>query len=84
MRVRQRARTAASPSRSAVAARRSRAWSRPVAVDDTVIAVDELPSSFHGDPADRMIIATARVHDLPLATHDDTIRGSRLVKIWKP
>lgn len=51
---------------------------------DTVIAVDDLPARFHGDPADRMIVATARVHDLPLATHDDAIRKSRLVKIWRP
>jgi PIN domain nuclease of toxin-antitoxin system len=51
---------------------------------DTVIAVDDLPASFHGDPADRMIVATAQVHDLPLATHDDAIKKSKLVKIWKP
>jgi PIN domain nuclease of toxin-antitoxin system len=51
---------------------------------DTVIAVDDLPAGFHGDPADRMIVATARVHDLSLATHDDAIKKSRLVKIWKP
>ncbi len=51
---------------------------------DTVIAVDDLPANFHGDPADRMIVATARVHDLSLATHDDAIKKSKLVKIWKP
>ncbi len=51
---------------------------------DTVVAVDDLPASFHGDPADRMIVATARVHELPLATHDDAIKKSRLVKIWRP
>ena len=51
---------------------------------DTVVAVDDLPAAFHGDPADRMIVATARVHDLLLATHDDAIKKSRLVKIWKP
>ena len=50
---------------------------------DTVVAVNDLPAGFHGDPADRMIVATARVHDLSLATHDDAIRKSRLVKIWK-
>lgn len=55
----------------------------PVSVD-TVLAIDELPASFHGDPADRMIVAAARVHDLPLATHDDAIKKSRLVKIWRP
>ncbi len=50
---------------------------------DTVIAVNELPASFHGDPADRLIVATARVHDVSLATHDDAIKKSKLVKIWK-
>ena len=48
-----------------------------------VIAVDELPKTFHGDPADRIIVATARALDLPLATHDRRIRRSRAVKIWR-
>lgn len=51
---------------------------------EAVIAVDSLPHTFHGDPADRMIVATARAHELTLATHDDAIRKSRLAKIWKP
>ena len=51
---------------------------------ETVIAVNELPDSFHGDPADRIIVATARSHDIHLATHDEAIRRSRLVKLWKP
>jgi PIN domain nuclease of toxin-antitoxin system len=51
---------------------------------EAVIAVNDLPDTFHGDPADRMIVATARAHDLPLATHDEAIKRSRLVKIWKP
>jgi PIN domain nuclease of toxin-antitoxin system len=36
------------------------------------IAVEscQLPNNFHGDPADRMIIATARLHDLTLLTRD--------------
>jgi PIN domain nuclease of toxin-antitoxin system len=50
---------------------------------DTVIEVNDLPASFHGDPADRMIVATARAHDLPLATHDKAIRKSRLATIWR-
>jgi PIN domain nuclease of toxin-antitoxin system len=50
---------------------------------EAVIAVNDLPDTFHGDPADRMIVATARAYDLPLATHDEGIRKSRLVKIWK-
>lgn len=50
---------------------------------DTVIAVHDLPATFHGDPADRMIVATGRAYDLPLVTYDVAIRKSRLVKIWK-
>jgi PIN domain nuclease of toxin-antitoxin system len=51
---------------------------------NTVVAIDDLPDWFHGDPADRIIVATARVNDLPLATHDAEIETSRLVKIWTP
>lgn len=51
---------------------------------DAVLAVDSLPESFHGDPADRMIVATARARALPLATHDKAIRRSRAVRLWKP
>lgn len=51
---------------------------------DVVIALDSLPVSFHGDPADRLIVATARAHGLPLATADKAIRRSRIVKLWKP
>lgn len=49
-----------------------------------VAALDNLPASFHGDPADRLIVATARTHQLPLATHDTRIRRSRTVRVWKP
>ncbi len=49
-----------------------------------ILALDKLPPSFHGDPADRLIVATARAHGLPLATHDANIRRSRSVKLWKP
>jgi len=33
----------------------------------------ELPASFHGDPADRIIAATARAEGLTLITHDRTL-----------
>jgi PIN domain nuclease of toxin-antitoxin system len=48
-----------------------------------VIALDALPRSFHGDPADRLIVATARSRSLPLATHDKAIRRSRAVPLWR-
>jgi PIN domain nuclease of toxin-antitoxin system len=51
---------------------------------DVALALDGLPASFHGDPADRVIAATARAHALPLATHDTAIRRSRAVQLWKP
>ncbi len=51
---------------------------------EVVFALDALPASFHGDPADRLIVATARAHAMPLATRDAAIRRSRAVKIWKP
>lgn len=51
---------------------------------DVVLALDGLPAAFHGDPADRLIVATARAHALPLATHDRSIRQSRVVTLWRP
>lgn len=33
----------------------------------------ELPGEFHRDPADRMLVAAARVHDLTVLTADDRI-----------
>lgn len=50
---------------------------------DVVIALSRLPATFHGDPADRLIVATARAHSLPLATHDRAIRKSRVARLWK-
>lgn len=32
-----------------------------------------LPGDFHGDPADQIIVATARVHDAALVTFDEKI-----------
>ena len=43
----------------------------------------ELPASYPEDPADRIIGATALVHDIPLLTADREIRKSRAVPtIW--
>ena len=49
-----------------------------------VAEMNRLPDSFHRDPADRLIVATARALNLPLATRDRKIRKSRLPKLWKP
>ena len=51
---------------------------------EVVIALDGLPATFHGDPADRLIVATSRAHKVPLATHDGAIRKSRVTTLWKP
>ena len=55
----------------------------PISIE-VVLSLDELPASFHGDPADRLIVATARAHALRLATHDAEIRRARVAKLWKP
>ncbi len=52
---------------------------------DTEIAIKsvKLPGKFHKDPADRMIVATARKLAAPLVTRDDKIRAYPHVKtIW--
>lgn len=51
---------------------------------EVVIALDGLPTSFHGDPADRLIVSTSRAHKIPLATHDGAIRKSRVTRLWRP
>ena len=37
--------------------------------------------TFHGDPFDRTIVATAKVMDLPLITRDSIIVDAKLVDI---
>jgi PIN domain nuclease of toxin-antitoxin system len=49
---------------------------------DVVLEADALSPKFHGDPADRIIVATARALAIELATHDSAIRRSRLVRLW--
>lgn len=44
--------------------------------------VASLPSTFHRDPADRIIVATCRVWQAPILTKDRLITRSRLVKRW--
>ncbi len=40
-----------------------------------------LPGDFHRDPADQLIVATARVHDVPLVTADEAIRAYPHVRL---
>ena len=52
---------------------------------DNAIAIDsvELPGEFHKDPADRLIVATARKLGAPLVTADEKIRAyPHLRTIW--
>jgi len=37
---------------------------------EVAVESSRLPGQFHGDPADRIIVATARVHGLLLVTQD--------------
>lgn len=41
---------------------------------EVAIASEQLPASFPKDPADRLIVATARIHGLTLITADDALR----------
>jgi PIN domain nuclease of toxin-antitoxin system len=41
----------------------------------------QLPGDFHKDPFDQLIVATARVHDLPLVTADSNIQSYPHVKL---
>ena len=57
---------------------------RFVPVDNEVgIKSTVLPGEFHKDPADRMIVATARKLAVPLVTADEKIRDYEHVKtVW--
>lgn len=70
------------------------AWIDVAASQATVTLIDvtpaiakelfQIPPSFTRDPADRLIVATARALDLPVLTYDRAIRKSRLVRLWRP
>jgi PIN domain nuclease of toxin-antitoxin system len=51
----------------------------PVILEST-----KLPSPFHRDPADQLIIATARIHDIPLLTADSKILDYPYISTIKP
>ena len=50
---------------------------------EVVLGLSTLPARFHGDPADRIIVATARAFNLPLLSFDAAIRKARVVRLWK-
>jgi PIN domain nuclease of toxin-antitoxin system len=45
--------------------------------------VARLPSRFHRDAADRLIVATARVRKLRVLTRDRMITKARVVSLWR-
>jgi PIN domain nuclease of toxin-antitoxin system len=47
------------------------------------LALNSLPERLHNDPADRLIVATAKAYGLQLATHDEALRKLRVAPIWK-
>jgi PIN domain nuclease of toxin-antitoxin system len=47
-----------------------------------VAEMNRLPKNFHQDPADRLIVATARTLQIPLATKDRKILSAKLTKTW--
>jgi PIN domain nuclease of toxin-antitoxin system len=49
-----------------------------------VLDAFQLPPPFHSDPADQLIVATARVHDIPLLTADRKILDYSHVQTIKP
>jgi PIN domain nuclease of toxin-antitoxin system len=47
---------------------------------EIAIASTQLPGTFHRDPADQLIVATARAYDCPLLTADERILNYASVK----
>jgi len=68
-------------------------WLRIAAAPETIqvlppdvpvaLALNSLPQRLHADPADRLIVATARAYRCELATHDDTLRRLRVAPLWR-
>jgi PIN domain nuclease of toxin-antitoxin system len=69
-------------------------WLRIAAAPETIqllpldvrvtLALNSLPERLHADPADRLIIASARAYGCELATHDAALRKLRVAPLWKP
>lgn len=54
---------------------------RSIGIDHRIaIEAYKLPGRFHKDPADRMLVATARINDLTLVTADERILAYRAVR----
>ena len=68
----------------AVLLEKMRAWLRFFPVTDTIaFEAAALPQSFHGDPMDRIIAATAIVEGCTLLTADGRIRAAKVCKtLW--
>ncbi len=49
---------------------------------DVILTQHQLPESFHSDPADRLITATAILSGFELATHDQRILDADVCPIW--
>jgi PIN domain nuclease of toxin-antitoxin system len=46
----------------------------PIAIDSAIAAGSvDLPGTLHGDPADRILVATARIHRLTLVTRNEAL-----------
>lgn len=50
---------------------------------EVAMEIAKLPGTFRRDPADRTVVATARVHHLPVLTVDRAILDSKLVRAWR-
>lgn len=51
--------------------------------DEVAERAGQFGDTFPGDPADRMITATALLRDVPLVTHDEKLRSVEYLKtIW--
>ena len=48
---------------------------------EVAVAATQLPGAFHRDPADQLIVGTARVYDCPLVTVDRLIRAYPHVRL---
>jgi PIN domain nuclease of toxin-antitoxin system len=51
---------------------------------EIAVEAQTLPGDFHKDPADRIIVATARVSDIPVVTVDKKILDYSFVKTIAP